>query len=93
MESNKVQIHVGHNILSIESYTTNNAFIVTAYVNGISIRSGSLQSAKTTDAFIDSVIAACALRVKATFIKHQIKAFIDDTNKQIHKNQYHEVQH
>jgi hypothetical protein len=93
MESNKLQIHTGRNILTIESCTTDDAFIVSAYVNGIFIRSGSLQSAKTTDAFIDSVIAACGLRVKATFIKHQIKAFINNTNKQIHKNQYHEIQH
>jgi hypothetical protein len=75
----KVQIDTGRDILTLEANVTLNAKIVTAYVNGISIRSGSLQLARVADAFADTVVAACALRVDSSWLKKQIEEFINNS--------------
>lgn len=75
----KVQIDTGRDILTLETNVTLNAKIVTAYVNGISIRSGSLQLARVADAFADTVVAACALRVDTKWLKKQIEGFINNS--------------
>ena len=59
MKDNKVQIDTGRDILTIESYTARDTTIVTAYINGISIRSGSLHLDRVASSFIDTVITAC----------------------------------
>lgn len=75
----KVQIDTGRDILTLEANVTLNAKIVTAYVNGISIRSGSLQLSRVADAFADTVVAACALRVDSSWLKKQIEEFINNS--------------
>jgi hypothetical protein len=79
MKDNKVQIDTGRDILTLESTTTRNATIITAYVNGISIRSGSLHIVRIADAFVDTVVSACAIRVDSTWLKKDVKKFITDT--------------
>jgi hypothetical protein len=59
MKDNKVQIDTGRDILTVESYTTRGTTIVTAYVNGISIRCGSLHLDRVAASFVDTVITAC----------------------------------
>lgn len=61
MKNDKVQIDTGHNILTLESYVTNRTLVVTAYVNGLSIRCNSLHLGRIADAFIDTVLTACAI--------------------------------
>jgi len=75
----KVQIDTGRDILTLEANVTLNAKFVTAYVNGISIRSGSLQLSRVADAFADTVVAACALRVDSSWLKKQIEEFINNS--------------
>jgi hypothetical protein len=75
----KVQIDTGRDILTLEANVTLNAKIVTAYVNGISIRCGSLQLARVADAFADTVVAACAMCVDSSWLKKQIEEFINNS--------------
>ena len=75
----KVQIDTGRDILTVESYSTRGTTIVTAYVNGISIRCGSLHLARVADAFADTVVAACAIRVDSSWLKKQIEEFISNS--------------
>ena len=61
MKHNKLQIDVGRGILTIESCGGRDSTIVTAYINGISLRCGSLHLGRVRDAFVDSVMSACAV--------------------------------
>lgn len=61
MKDNKVQIDTGRDILTLESYFANRATVVTAYVNGLSIRCNSLHLGRIADAFIDTLLTACTI--------------------------------
>jgi hypothetical protein len=80
MKDNKVQIDTGRDILTVESYTTRGTTIVTAYVNGISIRCGSLHLDRVAASFVDTVITACQVDndKSANCIEDEIEAFIND---------------
>jgi hypothetical protein len=78
MKDNKVQIDTGRDILTVESYTTRGTTIVTAYVNGISIRCGSLHLDRVAASFVDTVITACQVDndKSANRIEDELEAFI-----------------
>jgi hypothetical protein len=78
MKDNKVQIDTGRDILTVESYTTRGTTIVTAYVNGISIRCGSLHLDRVAASFVDTVITACQVDddKAANCIEDELEAFI-----------------
>mgnify|MGYP000132498660 CR=1 FL=1 len=78
MKDNKVQIDTGRDILTVESYTTRGTTIVTAYVNGISIRCGSLHLDRVAASFVDTVITACQVDndKSANCIEDELEAFI-----------------
>jgi len=59
MKDNKKQIDTGRDILTVESYNTRGTTIVTAYVNGISIRCGSLHLDRVAASFVETVLTAC----------------------------------
>lgn len=82
MKDSKLQIDVGSGILTVESYKVRDTTIVTAYINGISIRCGSLHLDRIASAFVDSVISACRIDEDAPHItidpiEDEIAAFID----------------
>lgn len=81
MKDNKVQIDTGCDILTLESYNARGTAIVTAYVNGISIRSGSLHLERVAGSFCDTVLTACQIEDSKTNSKvaNEIEAFINDT--------------
>jgi hypothetical protein len=81
MKDNKVQIDTGRDILTVESYTTRGTTIVTAYVNGISIRCGSLHLDRVAASFVDTVITACQVDndKSANCIEDEVEAFINST--------------
>lgn len=81
MKDNKVQIDTGRDILTIESYTTRGTTIVTAYVNGISIRCGSLHLDRVAGSFTDTILTACQVDDSKTLshIANEIEAFITET--------------
>ena len=78
MKDNKVQIDTGRDILTVESYTTRGTTIVTAYVNGISIRCGSLHLDRVAASFVATVITACQVDndKSANCIEDELEAFI-----------------
>jgi hypothetical protein len=84
MTNNKLQIDVGRGILTIESCAGRDSTIVTAYINGISLRCSSLHLDRVRDAFVDSVLSACVIdggsvyETSATIdpIVEEIEAFI-----------------
>ena len=80
MKDNKVQIDTGRDILTVESYTTRGTTIVTAYVNGISIRCGSLHLERVAGSFADTVLTACQVDDSKTLsrITNEIEAFITE---------------
>lgn len=84
MKDNKVQIDTGRDILTVESYTTRGTTIVTAYVNGISIRCGSLHLDRVVGSFIDTVVTACQVDDSKILsrITNEIEAFINDATNQ-----------
>jgi hypothetical protein len=80
MRNNKLQIDVGRGILTIESCAGRDSTIVTAYINGISLRCGSLHLDRVRDAFVDSIISACQIddpHVMISLIEDEIEAFIN----------------
>ena len=82
MKDSKLQIDVGSGILTIESYKPRDTTIVTAYINGISIRCGTLHLDRIASAFVDSVISACRIdeddpHVTVSFIEDEIEAFLN----------------
>lgn len=81
MKDNKVQIDTGRDILTVESYNTRGNTIVTAYVNGISIRCGSLHLDRVAAAFVDTVITACQVDSDkaANRIEDEVEAFINSS--------------
>ena len=81
MKDNKVQIDTGRDILTVESYNTRGNTIVTAYVNGISIRCGSLHLDRVATAFVDTVITACQVDndKAANRIEDEVEAFINNS--------------
>ena len=81
MKDNKVQIDTGRDILTVESYNTRGNTIVTAYVNGISIRCGSLHLDRVATAFVDTVITACQVDndKAANRIEDEVEAFINSS--------------
>ena len=80
MKDNKVQIDTGCDILTVESYNTRGTTIVTAYVNGISIRCGSLHLERVAGSFTDTVLTACQVDDSKTLsrIANEIEAFITE---------------
>jgi hypothetical protein len=80
MKDNKVQIDTGRDILTVESYNTRGTTIVTAYVNGISIRCGSLHLDRVAASFVDTVITACQVDndKTANCIEDELEAFITE---------------
>lgn len=81
MKDSKLQIDVGSGILTIESYKARDTTIVTAYINGISIRCGSLHLDRIASAFVDSVISACRIDEDGSHIlfgsiEDQLEAFL-----------------
>jgi hypothetical protein len=76
----KVQIDTGRDILTVESYNTRGTTIVTAYVNGISIRCGSLHLDRVAASFVDTVITACQVDndKTANCIEDELEAFITE---------------
>lgn len=78
MKDNKVQIDTGCDILTVESYNTRGTTIVTAYVNGISIRSGSLHLDRVANSFTDTVLTACEVNDNKALsrIANEIEAFL-----------------
>lgn len=81
MKDNKVQIDTGRDILTVESYNTRGNTIVTAYVNGISIRCGSLHLDRVAASFVDTVITACQVDDDKTAnrIEDEVEAFINSS--------------
>lgn len=81
MKDNKVQIDTGRDILTVESYNTRGTTIVTAYVNGISVRCGSLHLDRVATAFVDTVITACQVDndKAADLIEGEVEAFINSS--------------
>jgi hypothetical protein len=82
MKNNKLQIDVGRGILTVESCAGRDSTIVTAYINGISLRCGSLHLDRVRDAFVDSIISACLTdeddpHVTISLIEDEIEAFIN----------------
>lgn len=67
MTNNKIQIDVGRGILTVESYDARGTNIVTAYVDGISIRCGSTHLSRVAEAFVDTVLTACQIDEGASF--------------------------
>lgn len=80
MKDNKVQIDTGRDILTVESYIARGTTIVTAYVNGISIRCGSLHLDRVATSFVDTVITACQVDSDKTAnrIEDEVEAFITE---------------
>lgn len=80
MKDNKVQIDTGRDILTVESYNTRGTTIVTAYVNGISIRSGSLHLDRVAGSFTDTILTACQVddSKALSHIANEIEAFITE---------------
>lgn len=78
MKDNKVQIDTGRDILTVESYIARGTTIVTAYVNGISIRCGSLHLDRVAASFVDTVITACQVDgdKAANRIEDELEAFL-----------------
>jgi hypothetical protein len=78
MKDNKVQIDTGRDILTVESYNTRGTTIVTAYVNGISIRCGSLHLDRVAASFVDTVITACQVDSDKAVncIEDELEAFL-----------------
>jgi hypothetical protein len=82
MKDSKLQIDVGSGILTIESSVVRDTIIVTAYINGISLRCSTLHLARIASAFVDSVVSACQVsddepHVTVESIGDEIEAFID----------------
>lgn len=82
MNNNKLQIDVGRGILTIESCAGRDSTIVTAYINGISLRCSTLHLDRVRDAFVDSVVSACRVdeddsNGTTNYIEEQTEAFID----------------
>ena len=82
MKDSKLQIDVGSGILTIESAVARGAVIVTAYINGISLRCSTLHLARIASAFVDSVVSACQIsddepQATVDSIQDKIEAFID----------------
>lgn len=82
MKDRKLQIDVGSGILTIESSAVRDTVIVTAYINGISLRCSTLHLARIASAFVDSIVSACRIsddepHVTVSSIEDEIEAFID----------------
>jgi hypothetical protein len=87
MKNRQTQIDAGHVIIALESAPSRTGPIITAYVNGMSIRSSSLKFARMANAFIECVLSACAFPEDGFSEAHEdrvadeIGVFIDGTNK------------
>jgi hypothetical protein len=87
MKNKQTQIDAGHTIISLESSSSRTGPIITAYVNGMSIRSSSLRFARMANAFIECVLSACAFPEDGFSEAHEdrvadeIGVFIDGTYK------------
>jgi hypothetical protein len=87
MKNRQTQIDAGHTIISLESAPSRTGPIITAYVNGMSIRSSSLRFARMANAFIECVLSACAFPEDGFSEAHEdrvadeIGVFIDGTYK------------
>jgi len=55
----KQDIDTGHTLINLSVDSGKYGEIMTAYVNGMSIRSGSLHLQRIAERFIDCVLAAC----------------------------------
>ena len=81
MKNNKLQIDVGRGILTVESCVGRDSTIVNAYINGISLRCGSLHLDRVRNTFVDTIISACLIdeddpHVTVSLIEDEIEAFI-----------------
>lgn len=55
----KIDIDTGHTLINLQVDSGRNGPIFTAFVNGMSVRSGSLHLRRITERFVDCVITAC----------------------------------
>jgi hypothetical protein len=59
MQQNSTQFDAGHTIVNISSEDGRYGLTVTAYINGLSVKSPSLRLARVVRVFINTIIAAC----------------------------------
>lgn len=83
MKENRLQIDVGSGILTIESSVMRDAVIVTAYINGISLRCSTIHLARIATAFVASILSACQISdyepyITVESIRNEIETFIDN---------------
>lgn len=59
IKQDKIDIDTGHTLINLTVEHGRYGTIVTAFVNGMSVRSGSLHLQRIAERFVDCVIAAC----------------------------------
>lgn len=80
---NQIQLDAGHTIINIQSENNKYGLTVTAYVNGLSVKSPSLKLARVVRVFVDVVLTACDFpndgysEAHATRLGKEIEQYID----------------
>jgi hypothetical protein len=59
MTQDKIDIDTGHTLINLNVEHGRYGTIITAFVNGMSVRSGSLHLPRIAERFVDCVITAC----------------------------------
>ena len=59
MNKDKIDIDTGHTLINLNVDHGRFGTIITAFVNGMSVRSGSLHLQRIAERFVDCVIVAC----------------------------------
>ena len=59
MNKDKIDIDTGHTLINLNVENGRYGTIITAFVNGMSVRSGSLHLPRIAERFVDCVITAC----------------------------------
>jgi hypothetical protein len=83
MHQNSSQFDAGHTIVNISSEEGRYGLTVTAYINGLSVKSPALRLARVVRVFIETVIAACDFPndgfsdSHAERLKNELEEYID----------------
>jgi len=85
VKEDKIHIDTGHTLISLNVDRGRYGTIITAFINGMSVRSGSLHLPRIAERFVDCVIMACDFGITDADNRDSLRtedtlmAFIKDT--------------